>query len=141
MAKACAAPEAAATPRAAAGMASGTRRAALWGALHKAKEGVLSIAADVIDTVGDTGDSDSDSAAGSDDSTGSRFLADYDDDGGGPGGGAAVDEELSPPSPATVLLASAARVSVSRRETAAPGTSEGAGCGRGSTRAVRRMKH
>lgn len=107
-------------------MASGTRRAALWGALSKARDGVLSIAADVIETVGDVDDSDSDSAAGSDDSTGSRFLADYDEDEGGVAADGAGEElEPSPPSPATVLLASAARVSVSRREAQA---TPGEGC-------------
>jgi hypothetical protein len=105
-------------------MASGTRRAALWGALSKARDGVLSIAADVIETVGDVDDSDSDSAAGSDDSTGSRFLADYEDE--NEGGATGEEEEPLPPSPATVLLASAARVSVSRREAQA---TPGVGCG------------
>jgi hypothetical protein len=103
-----------------AAMASGR----LWQQLSKARDGVLSIAADVLDAAGDAG-SESDSG-GSDDSTGSRFLADFEEGDGGASGGEQEEDE-NPLSPATVLLASAAAAAAPRREEQS--SAERDGCG------------
>jgi hypothetical protein len=107
-----------------AAMASGR----LWQQLSKARDGVLSIAADVLDAAGDAG-SESDSGD-SDDSTGSRFLADFEEGDGGAGGasGGEQEEEENPLSPATVLLASAAAAAAPRR--AEQSSAERDGCAR-----------
>jgi hypothetical protein len=107
-------------------MASGR----IWQSLAKARDGVLSVAADVldtaIDTVGgaDSGSDDDGSGSDSGESTGSRFLADFDEEGEEAGGGA---EEPPPPSPASALRAASAAVAAAAPRREAP-SAEPNGC-------------
>ncbi len=84
----------------------------MWNALAKARDGALNKLGDVLGEVSDD-DAGTVSDAGSDESTGSHFLADTDDDD-------APEEEAQhrpePPSPATVLLMNAAAVAAARQQ-------------------------